>query len=190
VLGKFIDWLKSKRNYTHPDNLPQDREPGWILKQHYEGCEKKLPNGLIAPYLDAKGIPTIGWGNTYWENGTPVRMTDAPITQARADALGEFIWHEFKRQVKAIMPLDTPERHLSVFTSFAYNIGIGEFGSCTAFGRYSNGDIVGAGEAMEWYNKSGGVVLKGLQRRRRAEHYVLDGMHYLAAIKQAEVDYP
>ncbi|RYF09996.1 MAG: hypothetical protein EOO42_23200, partial [Flavobacteriales bacterium] len=41
--------------------------------------------GLVKrPYLDQVGIPTIGVGCTYYENGTKVKMTDPPITTERA----------------------------------------------------------------------------------------------------------
>ena len=55
--------------------------------RHYEGCEKKLPDGRIEPYRDAGGVATIGWGNTRWQDGRAVAMGDAPISQAEADAL-------------------------------------------------------------------------------------------------------
>jgi lysozyme len=45
-----------------------------------------------APYVPTKGdVPTIGYGSTHYENGTRVKMTDTPISRARAEqlALGE-----------------------------------------------------------------------------------------------------
>ncbi|WP_151838121.1 MULTISPECIES: lysozyme [unclassified Acinetobacter] len=44
----------------------------------YEGFKPK-------PYVPTKGdVPTIGIGSTQYEDGTRVKMTDKPITQARA----------------------------------------------------------------------------------------------------------
>jgi len=39
------------------------------IMRHYEGCEKKLSNGRIGPYLDTAKVATIGWGNTRWQDG-------------------------------------------------------------------------------------------------------------------------
>lgn len=50
----------------------------------FESCRLKA-------YLDSKKIPTIGWGNTFYENGTPVKLGDV-ITQERAwQRINEFI---------------------------------------------------------------------------------------------------
>lgn len=42
------------------------------------------------PYLDVAGIPTIGYGATYYENGVKVTMNDAPVTHERALQLKAF----------------------------------------------------------------------------------------------------
>jgi len=39
----------------------------------------------------------------------------------------------------------------------------------TALRRFNSGDIEGAAEALQWFNKAGGRVLTGLVRRRAAE---------------------
>lgn len=55
---------------------------GWIAAEGFSS----------APYVPVKGDrPTIGYGSTFHADGTPVKMTDGPITkeQARALALGE-----------------------------------------------------------------------------------------------------
>ena len=33
------------------------------------------------PYLDAVGVPTIGYGSTYYPDGQRVRLTDPPISE-------------------------------------------------------------------------------------------------------------
>lgn len=52
------------------------------------------------------------------------------------------------------------------------------------------GDVVRAAGALELWNKSGGKVLKGLQRRRRAEGLVMLGATVESAIAAALRDYP
>ena len=46
---------------------------GIDLIKEFEGFRAK-------PYRDAVGIPTIGYGNTYYEDGRAVKLTDPPIT--------------------------------------------------------------------------------------------------------------
>jgi lysozyme len=161
------------------------------LLHHYESCAKKLPSGRIAPYLDAKGIPTIGWGNTRWEDGRAVKMTDEPIEQARADSLFAAILLGFDRQVREWLPAryHGTEVH-AAFLSFAYNVGEAGAENSTAAARMQKGDLAGAAEALEWWNKSGGQVLKGLKRRRRAEGLVLLGATAESAISSAEKALP
>lgn len=39
----------------------------------------------LSPYFDSQGIPTIGWGQTYYSDGRRVSMGDRPITREFAD---------------------------------------------------------------------------------------------------------
>ena len=50
------------------------------LAQRFEGL-------YLSPYLCPAGVPTIGYGATYYEDGTRVTLLDAPITRERAVAL-------------------------------------------------------------------------------------------------------
>lgn len=50
-----------------------------ILKQ-FEGC-------VLHPYLDSVGVATIGYGNTYYLDGTKVTLNDPVITQETAEKL-------------------------------------------------------------------------------------------------------
>ena len=42
---------------------------------------KQFEGFRSAPYLDPVGIPTIGYGATYYPGGRRVRMTDTPISE-------------------------------------------------------------------------------------------------------------
>ena len=62
---------------------------------------KKFEGVKLKPYLCPAGIPTISVGCTYYEDGTKVRMTDAPISEARAtDIFLNVIVINFKRNLK------------------------------------------------------------------------------------------
>ncbi len=152
------------------------------LIQHYESCR-------LAPYADPRGIPTIGWGNTRWQDERPVSLADAPIAQDAADTLFLFWLKRFSAEVAALAPAAAPNQ-LAAFTSLAYNIGTQDFSDSSALRRFLAGDSQAAGDGIEMWDRSGGQVLKGLQRRRRAERYVFDGQAVAGAVAQAEQDFP
>lgn len=162
------------------------------LVKHYESCAKKRPDGLIGPYLEygKTGVPTIGWGSTYYEDGRRVTMADPPITQERADALFDKVYGTFRKRVAALLPPDVAPHELGALTSLAYNIGIERFTTSTALARYKAGDKAGCASAMEWWNKDDGLVVRGLQKRRRAERLVFEGTPLAAAITAAEFSFP
>ena len=62
-----------------------------------------------------------------------------------------------------------PERD-AAFVSLAWNVGIAGVRGSTATRRLNAGDIRGACEALTWWNKAGGRVIRGLVNRRADEH--------------------
>jgi lysozyme len=82
------------------------------------------------------------------------------------------------------------DNQIGAFVDLAYNIGDTNFGSSSALKYFLNGNVTSVGFGIEMWDKSGGKVLKGLQRRRRAERLVFYGAAVVTALKQAEKDYP
>jgi lysozyme len=152
------------------------------LIQHYESCK-------LEPYADVDGVPTIGWGNTIYCDGSRVELDDQPLTQEEADKLFKFWLSNFADGVKGHAVGAAPNE-LAAFTSLAYNIGLGAFNKSTALREYLHGDKAKAAQAIELWNKANGTVLKGLQRRRRAESLVFRGYTVSLALAQAEKDFP
>lgn len=62
----------------------------------------------------------------------------------------------------------TAERD-AAFASLGYNVGISGVRGSTATRRMNNGDIAGGCEALTWWNKAGGRVVRGLVNRRSEE---------------------
>jgi GH24 family phage-related lysozyme (muramidase) len=160
------------------------------LLHHYESCAKRLPGGLIGPYLDSAGVATIGWGSTFYADGRRVTIADLPITQAQADALFSTVVAQFDAKVRALLPAGVDDDAHAACLSLAYNIGVGAFSTSTALRLLKAGDRQGAAAGLQLWNKAGGKVLKGLQRRRRAEALVLLGATAESAIAAAEKDFP
>ncbi|KQR50393.1 hypothetical protein [Acidovorax sp. Leaf160] len=57
------------------------------------------------PYIPTRGdVPTIGHGSTRYEDGTPVRLSDAPITRQRAEQLARNLNRAEEARFKASLP--------------------------------------------------------------------------------------
>jgi len=130
------------------------------LIQHFEGCR-------LNAYQDSVGVWTIGWGNTFYEDGSRVQAGDS-ISQARADALFRLIVARFEAGVEKAAPVATAAQ-FGAMVSLAYNIGLLAFTGSTLLRMHNSGSYAGAAEQFPRWNKAGGRVLDGLTRRRKAE---------------------
>ena len=142
-------------------------EKGKQLIKNFEGCS------LVA-YKCPAGYFTIGYGNRYYADGTPVKEGDK-IDQATGNQLFDLIVAEFEKQVKMLLG-DTlvatlPKEAVDALVSIAYNIGTGNFSKSTLLKRIKadKNNLGGIEDAFLMWNKAGGKVLNGLQRRRAAE---------------------
>ena len=137
-------------------------ETGIRLIAKYEGFRS-------IPYLDAVGIPTIGFGNTFYPDNTKVKMTDKPITEEKARELLKDTIKGFEREVLKVMK-QVNQNQFDAVLSFVYNLGITNFKKSTLLKRINENpndhDI--AYQFSRW-NKAGGKVLLGLTRRRKEE---------------------
>ena len=128
----------------------------------------------LRPYLCPAGVPTIGYGATFYEDGTKVSMKDKPISKARAEAL--LLWHLEHGFLPGVIRMctgaDTPER-LAALLDFAFNLGLGNLKASTLRKRVNQGDWLDAQVQIMKWNKAGGKALKGLTRRREAERQLL-----------------
>lgn len=129
------------------------------------------------PYIDAVGVATIGWGNTFWEDGTPVKMTDEPISRERGNKLHKYWLNIFEDSVEKYVKVCLYQCQFDALVSFAYNVGIHNFRKSTLLKRINNdpNDPDIARQFKRW-NKGrvrGKLVeLKGLTRRRNEEAYL------------------
>ena len=130
---------------------------------------KKFEGLKLKAYLCPAGLPTIGYGNTRYEDGSTVKLGEQ-ISIDRADKLLMHTVAQFERQVDTLVTVPIDANQLGALTSFAFNVGIGNFQRSTlrrlVNANPSNSAI--RGEFMKW-NKAGGKVLNGLTRRRQAE---------------------
>lgn len=133
------------------------------LARRFEGL-------YLTPYLCPAGVPTIGYGATFYEDGTRVQLTDPAITKERAEAL--LLWMVRTRFLPSVMRLcpgiDHPDR-LAALIDFAFNLGAGNLKVSTLRKRVNTGDWETVPDELRKWNKAGGRVLRGLTIRREAE---------------------
>jgi lysozyme len=116
-------------------------------------------------YRDIVGVPTLCYGET---RGIRMGMT---ATKTECDAmllkgLGEFA-DGIERCVPALKA--APDSVYVANLSLAYNIGEGAYCKSTVARRFAAGDVRGSCDAFLMWNKAGGRVVAGLDRRRREE---------------------
>lgn len=131
--------------------------------QGEEGCE-------LHPYLDSAGIATIGFGNTYYENGCHVSLSDTPITQERAIELWLNMIASFEIGVTGLCTHLLNQNQFNALVSFAENEGLGHLKSSTLLQKVNANptDPTIKDEFLKWIY-SGDVKVIGLINRREAE---------------------
>lgn len=144
-------------------NLDLATEVASTLARRFEGF-------YSAPYLCPAGVPTIGYGSIYYEDGSHVTLHDAPITRERAEQL---LAYEIRRVcLPAVIRLcpgaDNPDR-LAALIDFTFNLGQGSLRISTLRQRVNAGRWADVPYELRKWVKGGGKVLAGLVKRREAE---------------------
>ena len=133
------------------------------LLHKYEGL-------VLDAYLCPAKIPTIGYGNTFYEDGSKVKMGDK-ITKERAIELFENVLeNNFASQVKRLIKSRVTNNQFSALVSFAYNVGVGNLKRSTLLKLVNSNpnDPAIRNQFIRW-NRAGGKILLGLTRRRESE---------------------
>jgi lysozyme len=133
-----------------------------MIKQ-FEGLKLK-------PYLDCVGVPTIGYGSTYYVNGIKVTLKDPEISIEQAsDILRATIAGTYLPAVLSLCPTLERETQAAAILDWTYNLGTGNLRGSTMRKRILNLDWQSVpAEILKW-NIAGGRINAGLTRRRRAE---------------------
>jgi lysozyme len=132
-------------------------EEGLKLLKKFEGCKLKT-------YRCVAGVLTIGYGHT----GKDV-TEGMTITKKEAEDLLVKDLERFEAGVKDLVKVSISENQFSALVSFAYNIGLNALSGSTLMKKLNAGDIMGAANQFERWNKAGGKEVQGLTNRRLAE---------------------
>ena len=131
----------------------------------YEGCKLKS-------YKCPAGVWTIGYGITYFPDGTPVKEGDE-ITKEFAEVL---LVDYIKKNIMPVfdkIPYKLSENQKCAIASLCYNVGVPAFLKSKLFTAICNKDYAEICRNWDWY-KANGKVMKGLVKRRVEElHYFI-----------------
>ncbi len=144
----------------------EQMRPLFELIKKFEGC-------ILTTYLDAVGVPTIGYGSTGMDVVPGLTWTHEEAEERMIeDAM------KFARKVYRDCP-DLGVNAVCALASFSYNVGIGAYLSSTLRRKIKAGAMHSASgreelrvQMLRW-NKAGGRILNGLTRRRAVEAELL-----------------
>lgn len=131
---------------------------------------KKYEGFRAAPYLCPAGVPTIGYGATYYPYGQKVTMKDAPVTELQADAMLKDMLVKYEKGVERYAQHPINQYQFDALVSFAYNLGLGALKGSTLLKKVNINpcDETISKEFKKWV-KAGGKTLAGLVKRRTEE---------------------
>ena len=138
-------------------------EKGIELIKLFEGFKSK-------PYKCPAGVPTIGYGTTFYPNGKKVSLNDPPINENKATEYLQDSLTNFEKYVDSYCIDTVTQNQFDALVSFVYNLGPASLKKSTLLkkvNKNSNDESIRA-EFLKWV-KAGGKVLKGLVKRREAE---------------------
>ena len=149
-------------------------EAGIQLIKSFEGCHN-------SPYKCPATLWTIGYGRVMYPDQARLKTGERASYPLRSehnrvfandeiDALLEADLLRFEAGVLRLCPAAADNQcHLDAMVSFAFNVGLGNLQSSTLRMKYNREDYEGAADEFLKWNKAGGKVLRGLERRREAE---------------------
>ena len=130
------------------------------------------------PYSCPAGVPTIGYGSTFYPNGKKVTLQDAPVSEQVARDLMMWELTNTSTAVNTFLKAEVTQSQYDSLVSFAYNCGTGALKGSTLMKLINAGELKKDGwkrtitaEFGKWVN-GGGKKLPGLVSRRSTEAYL------------------
>jgi len=148
---------------------------GIHLIKYFEGVKYR-------PYMCSGNVWTVGCGHALYPRQLVMNLVDRKKyklkpednriwTIEEVDGLLKYDLQRFELGVLRLLGTVQPKQsEFDALVSFSFNLGLGTFQRSTVRSAFIRGDKTRAGEVLLKYCRTGGQVLKGLQRRRLAEH--------------------
>lgn len=124
-------------------------------------------------YLDSAGVPTIGYGHT---------LNVKPGDEITEEQALEFLKADVKEHagvIRLMGDVELTQYQFDALASLIFNIGTGAFASSTLRKRLVEGMYTLAADEFLRWNRAGGKVVPGLERRRRAERHLFETGVYI-----------
>ena len=124
------------------------------------------------PYIPTKNdSPTIGHGSTRYEDGTPVKLTDPPITRERAEQLARNLMAKDEQLFRASMPgVKLYQAEYDLYLDFVGQYGIGNWRSSSMRRHLLASQYAQACDALLMWRRAGGydcaTLVNGQPNRR------------------------
>ena len=129
---------------------------GIDLIKHFEGCR-------LEPCLCSANVLTIGYGHT------KDVVENMSITEDTAEVLLQQDLKEFEDHVNRLVEVHLNQNQFDALVSWTFNLGAGNLKTSTMLKVLNQRKYDEVPEQMQRWNKSAGVVNKGLVKRRGAE---------------------
>lgn len=170
VMNDGAEWVKKFREKpvksNTGDRIPQE---ALDLVKKYEGFRS-------GPYVCPAGVPTIGYGNTFYPaTGKKVTMSDPPISKDMAEELlKQAIEKSFLPTLEKIPYWnEMSDGQRSALISFAYNLGANFYGDTDNFGSITRDlkekNWANVPTTLLKYRNPGSSFEEGLRKRRTEE---------------------
>ena len=150
-----------------------------------ESLAKPFESCKLSAYWDVAGYPTNGWGNllsrvrlqdVMQQNGWTRKQADIwlhetwpDITQEEADHKLEINLNKAFSSVTRLVKIALYPEQVAALIDFVFNLGAGNLQISTLLRLVNRNELLLASEQFVRWNKAGGIVQKGLTRRRLAE---------------------
>ena len=124
----------------------------------------------MTSYLCSASVPTIGYGATYYNDDSKVKLGQTITTTQASQMLIEHL-KEFEGSVTGLLNgTAVNQNQFDALVSFTYNLGAGNLAKSQLlrFVKLNPNDPRIAAEFAKW-NRAGGIVVNGLVRRRKKE---------------------
>lgn len=144
-------------------------QTGRSIIEAFEGCDKPVKGkpGFFTTYRDEVNVLTVCYGCTNLSGNHAPIVEGAVYSKADCDALLSSDLDGFETRVARIIGQPLAQHEFDALVSFDFNTGGLDRSSIPA--KIKDGRKVQVPETLARWNKAGGVVYRGLTRRRTAE---------------------
>ena len=129
---------------------------------------KKFEGVSFVAYLDGSGVPTIGYGSTYYLDNRKVRVGDEITSKEALQLLNKNI-QIIKSALDSWVKIPLNDNQKAALISLIYNIGAGNFRFSTMLKLINEGKLEEAAGQFDRWIWDDGKRVRGLIRRRTAE---------------------